>query len=725
MAEAKRFENLEELVEALFSEKRSGVEGRFCVRLVLLPDFKFLRNFRNMLRTKKIKEFFLEDKVGDSLGWLYPETLVRIVKEVSSEGSTVVLYSVGEAVRFYTQEELSDLILNKLLLIEGGRVFIPLAGMSESVLDIYRNFPRKEEYTPLYILEGEGKKLQLYLINPELKLPFAPITSFKKFLSLWMDKETGKRFVAVKSLYMKSENARPDSAVESVKIDSYEELLSKAFGFEEPLRFKDNTFLQFLAAEVYKAKARIFPDLLGDEAPKSFKDFLRLFFSKKEKNARMLLINYAYSRWEELREVLDNEPYKLAQNLWFSSLDYSEKREYIETIITTDASMDRGLCENLRGAINKHNLLGVLSCEREKAIELLGSGEISEEELRGIWKGFDFYLNTPFPSNLPVELKIVHEYIEEYKRCKLQNRISDKLKELLLELNSSEDRFYEWYHRIEELKDLIEPGVRILQLDGVGLEWMGFIVGVLKERGLPIEDIKIARANLPTITEVNKLEGATFIGEFDTIIHETAHYPKYIVEEMDKLYQITHSEIELSRGRVIITADHGTTALSRIVEALGFSANGEGIRYVIGKASIPETLIFKGDKSYTIALTHRSISRKPAGEIHGGATPEEVLIPFIVVGGGAVSYRLKLEKKEVTARVLRFKLFPEPNVPIYAKLEGKLNYELEVFKEEDWFIVKIPINIRAGNYNFRVCIGAEEASKELTVKGGMEEKDIL
>ena len=721
MVEAKRFKNLEELVEALLSESRTGTGKRFSVRLLLVPDFESLRNLRNILRSRKVKEYFLEDIIEDELSWLYPEVLASKVREISLKASEAVIHSVGEAVRFYTQEELSDLILNKLLLIEGGRVFIPLAGMAERILDVYRKFPRKGEYTPLYILEGDGMRLKLYLINPRLRLPFNTVRNFKRLLSLWMDGRKDMELVSVRSIYLKSENAKPDSAIESIRIDSYGEMLGKVFKFKDHLEYKGELFLEFLVRKVCDLRANNISDLLGDKAPQDFKDFLRIFFSEKDRNMRMLLANYAHGKWEELREILDIDPYKLAQNLWLSSIDPNRKKEYIETMLSMDPSLDRALCETFRGTMNKRNLLGVLSCEKEKAIELFGIGEISEEELKGLWKGFEFYLDTPWPSNMPNELEILHEYIKEYKLCKLRNQISDRLKDLVLELNSSKDKFYGWYYQIEEIRELVEPGVKVIQLDAVGFEWAGFIVNVLKEKGVPIEDVKVARAGLPTITEVNKLEGALLIGDFDTLVHGICRYPIYIVEEMEKLYEIVSKEIELG-GRLIITADHGTTALSRIDEPLGFNENGEGVRYIIGEASLPDTIVFSGDRLYTVALTHRSISRKPPGEVHGGATPEEIIVPFIIVGEKAVSYRLELGKKEITARTLKFRLFPEPKIPVVVKLGSS---DLQAVKEGKWFVVRIPHGIRAGNYRFKVCIGAQEVSEEVTIKGGLEERDIL
>jgi hypothetical protein len=32
-----------------------------------------------------------------------------------------------------------------------------------------------------------------------------------------------------------------------------------------------------------------------------------------------------------------------------------------------------------------------------------------------------------------------------------------------------------------------------------------------------------------------------------------------------------------------------------------------------------------------VALTHASLNTKPVREVHGGCTPEEILVPFIVI----------------------------------------------------------------------------------------------
>ena len=36
-------------------------------------------------------------------------------------------------------------------------------------------------------------------------------------------------------------------------------------------------------------------------------------------------------------------------------------------------------------------------------------------------------------------------------------------------------------------------------------------------------------------------------------------------------------------------------------------------------------------KNFKVALTHASLNKKPVREVHGGCTPEEILVPFILI----------------------------------------------------------------------------------------------
>ena len=88
---------------------------------------------------------------------------------------------------------------------------------------------------------------------------------------------------------------------------------------------------------------------------------------------------------------------------------------------------------------------------------------------------------------------------------------------------------------------------------------------------------------------------------------------------------------------IAIVSDHGLTALSRLVDSKKYTAKAshEG-RYI----KLDSTDCLKdsdyircknGDDNFKVALTHASLNCKPVREVHGGCTPEEILVPFIVI----------------------------------------------------------------------------------------------
>jgi hypothetical protein len=86
-----------------------------------------------------------------------------------------------------------------------------------------------------------------------------------------------------------------------------------------------------------------------------------------------------------------------------------------------------------------------------------------------------------------------------------------------------------------------------------------------------------------------------------------------------------------------IVSDHGLTALSRLVDSKKYTAKAshEG-RYIElnNSDTIEDTDYIRHTNNgvnYKVALTHASLNTKPVREVHGGCTPEEILVPFIVI----------------------------------------------------------------------------------------------
>jgi hypothetical protein len=88
---------------------------------------------------------------------------------------------------------------------------------------------------------------------------------------------------------------------------------------------------------------------------------------------------------------------------------------------------------------------------------------------------------------------------------------------------------------------------------------------------------------------------------------------------------------------IAIVSDHGLTALSRLVDSKKYAAKAshEG-RYIKldSEETIEDTDYIRHKNradNFKVALTHASLNTKPIREVHGGCTPEEILVPFIVI----------------------------------------------------------------------------------------------
>lgn len=75
-------------------------------------------------------------------------------------------------------------------------------------------------------------------------------------------------------------------------------------------------------------------------------------------------------------------------------------------------------------------------------------------------------------------------------------------------------------------------------------------------------------------------------------------------------------------------------------------------------------------QKYKVALTHSSLGKKPIHQVHGGCTPEEVIVPFIVISNKGVkplsSYKVTPMETDIPISnpTVEFTIMPEPNSAI-------------------------------------------------------------
>lgn len=249
-------------------------------------------------------------------------------------------------------------------------------------------------------------------------------------------------------------------------------------------------------------------------------------------------------------------------------------------------------------------------------------------------------------------------YFNWYRQNKILNRLPE-----------------EWPNHIEfdtfdSRNKIIQQQVYSLTLwiDGLGAEWLPLLVTKIKQLSNSVEvDAKIGCAILPSETEYNKQwkKDDEKWDRLDKLSHngmpDDNDYFLCVARQIEIIGEVVErvSELINQNDRVIITGDHGSSRLA----ALMFHASDNFAidppknsivrsfgRFceLNGSADVPitpamEPIIRDGKAEYIVMKTYEhfkqsgnaaggnSEDKAVAGEVHGGMTPEEYLVPVISV----------------------------------------------------------------------------------------------
>lgn len=280
------------------------------------------------------------------------------------------------------------------------------------------------------------------------------------------------------------------------------------------------------------------------------------------------------------------------------------------------------------------------------------------EKLRQIYPELSFYLNHTVHQK-DVDLK---EYLARYKAHKLENTLPDDED---VHFAGFQTDIYD--NRYSTLADNIDSDTVILWIDALGVEWLPLLNWTISEHcDGTVVSTSVGQANLPTETCYNDLWNSMDIpySKLDKL-DKLAH--KGVIDEPD-YYACIEEELAFVAGlhkhvtnllkehhRVIITGDHGTSRLAaRFFHVKdGFSAPADTTVCSHGRYCkttddtgyiMPNTRAFKrADGFEYIVFTNYDHFKQSGfaagadddnaifGEVHGGATPEEMLVPIIVI----------------------------------------------------------------------------------------------
>ena len=331
--------------------------------------------------------------------------------------------------------------------------------------------------------------------------------------------------------------------------------------------------------------------------------------------------------------------------------------------------------------------------EKEKAIKLIGKyqSELSDEELFSIleqnFPDFFDYISPFFFNNA-----LLDNYFAKYNSQKLRNTIYPEFEELV-EKEAIEQDVVELPSRAEIVSGLNKEGSVLFFVDALGVEFLNYILKKCTSKGLFAEP-RVARCNLPSITEYNKeflvdfqAAGAEIVDNIKRIDEdkhkaigdynfEKTHYPIHLIDELDAIDQVltnVNSKLLTNKFKqAFIVSDHGASRLAVIRERkLPIESNRTGNH---GGRVCEENELTKNiphaihEKQFCIMAGYELFdgSRPASVETHGGATIEEMVVPIIRITRSTSDWEFRIMNEN---QKVFFSFRTEPVLIVWSKIE--------------------------------------------------------
>jgi len=774
----KEFYSIEGLISEINSDKVTNdiLARRYPVRLIFLQRFETFRFLIERLASIGIENYHLERHLPHPDGWITKDELINIVKNLSKD---TVVVPFSEIVRFYSNEDFKN-FFNQLLLIENvelsRRIYLPLIGIEERFeKEFFQGFTRKNESAPYWKISRETpNSIKLYLTSHILTKKiddYETIVNTEEWLKFWKKKSPCDVICHSKPLNLFYKNTLPDTIFTIEQVENPKTLIEKIYNIEVPIPFinsemsfwekllncinKDFTTFEVFVKDYFKVTTLTIYSIL-EYWLKTKDDFEKWLLKHFVLSQNCLAKKYIFKVFETLPDYSDHTLLKCIYQRIFS-LEINEEfvNDRLKLIQQFSRHKPTKLSDETLTELNsniqsisdyKQALLlttGLFQFEKVYILELFAKGKIDDLGLLNQRFPEILYYNSECSfDNLKNENKWIIEYFNEYKKSKLYNSPTKRLNEILLEKNANDQSFYNWYHNFESIHSIFHSIKvdKVIWIDAIGIEWVSFIENYIINKKNDLNVIKklIGVANLPTSTDQNKFPNVKYIQDFDSLIHSDLYsFPDSIIKQFDEIKRIIETYIILdSEQTIAIVSDHGLTALSRFAASKKYdkddSHEGRFIE-VKDKDHVPDTdyIIYKSEidqKNYLIALKHNSLGKKPTREVHGGVTPEEVLVPFIVISNkkdiAKIDYSITIEKTEIPKKqpIISFTITPKPdkaNIEIKGKIT-KLSFNKTTQKWETTLDKnlsgKIPIKVIADN-----------SEKEFTINiiSGFKEEDLF
>ncbi len=589
------------------------------------------------------------------------------------------------------------------------RIYVPIIGM-QNKMDRFKDDTNIHIWE--YRSSTESRSYRLILTPGTsygvcgLEEEYTICKNVKSWIALWRKgKEVKKQIICTsRSLYNNAEHAQPDNAFDYTVCNSAYDFLGKGLGLdfgelqEAP---GESTYWEELAKHVdindFEFNTYI-KERFNIVSLDGAQEFLQVWQGTSDEYSRWLLKTYYIFIHKDdtyLKRVL-TKCHSLTSSELFSNIATQIFEEYQNGAALSERSL--ALCEGARLGVKitemaERDVLAKLTSmatdpvggyntamkylspisqgEKLLMVEWLGKNYITRNSIEKMYPEL-FQYTAPFAMPLAESKMWVNDYFTEYCKSKISNDVTQELQSMLSEKNASPITFESWRDGFKTVKTALygREDIDIFYwIDGMGVDWIPFICSIIQEHEVDnvyLNEILIATAELPTRTENNRVKLEELCGnklqkagDIDHYAHQQKKYPAYIDEEFMQMKKIISSVLNHYNGKKIaFVSDHGISYLAchetgmNIANIKGDHAGRCG-EWNSGVPSKDSNYIILEDGKSICSLTHHSLTTKvPEGQgAHGGATPEEVLVPIIIVSNhkNATNFSAQLHNNEISA----------------------------------------------------------------------------
>ena len=757
---------------------------RFPVRFIFLNSHEELNEIVDLLTDNsnlvEISSFLYSEN-----SWL---TVDQVIKEIKNINETSVIVPLSEYIRFLDDNSFYNILIS-LAMIENTnlKLYVPLVGLWERFENIFFDkFSRKNHWAPIWRLTTESKQINIYQINFDfnkkintnnLKL----VSNTKEWFDLWKLTDIDNIISLPKPLSIHFKNSLPDLTFTQEIINTPKEYLSKILGMDVDIEYKsqEKEYWDDLLIDVSgrNNKNISFKDIfaeklnINDISNLTSNDYLDYYFKNINNNYIQWIIKNFYLQSKLFKDSYLEHCFKVTEKLSNNilskkifleifNLDYSEsflneRRLLLDSVNKFELSLSESTFDEEFNKIAdrldyKKQLLYLTNntnAEKYKILEIIRDNGIEGVilDLKKIFPELYYYLNWNFSLNKDIPNWIL-EYFMEYNKSKVLNSKSEKLTDILSKKNHP-DNFYDWYYDIDKISSVNTDGNFTIWIDGLGAEWLPLFSYYLNYFGVnnnkKVKYKTINSVYLPTATKFNKLDCNLKFNDLDKFIHDNHYkYPDSLLTEFDYIKDLAREISKIDASKVSIISDHGFSFLctkhfdnkkkhdfkNSEHEGRYFLLEDnvcvDNEDYMVTETDSPE---FKNQK-YVVALNHISLYNVPSREVHGGVTPEELLVPYIVFeeeSDSKIIYEVSSSVSDINIsknNLLPLVVFP---IPTYLPLAIYNNKKLQVIKEDNKFFIKLSSEMSKGKQKIIIIIDDEEVEElEITInKGGMTEED--